>query len=536
MAALLEGVRMQTQENPSWSWFALASDALRANWLLAVCLSAALLVPCFWTTHIQAGDLASHLYNAWLAQLIEQGNAPGLWLAHPWTNVLFDYLLAFLFRTMGPWAAEHIAVALSVLLFFWGEVALVWTLNRRLPRSLIPCLAMLAYGYVFHAGFFNYYISLGIALYLMAIVWHGHRGDWIGVALGFFVASLAHPIPVLCVLVSTIYIYLARGIAKRFQWVLFLAAIGSVVTLRELLMLRFTSIWRPNQFLEMTGADQVVVFGRTGWLLALALLVVWCLMIFRANPEWPRTLRGIPAQLFYICAAIIAILPDDILIAPERYGWFSAGPPRMSLLAAVLACALVGSSKPQRWHAVTMSGLAGLFFLALYANHRELNRLESEVTKLVEALPVGQRVVSYFPWQEAGERDPHFVYRLETAFERAVARLPFGGRFLDAVLRKRMRWTAWHLIDRACIGRCFSYGNYEPYSGEFRLRASSGNPITISNGRVAREMESGRYRVQARDLPLYLVYRCRAETADLCLRPMGAGEALDSKPMPDRLD
>jgi hypothetical protein len=527
LAAIIESNR---------SWFLEAWAVLRAHRVWVACVSVFLLLPCFWTTHIQAGDLASHLYNAWLVQLIQQGKAPGLWLAHPWTNVFFDYLLAFLFRAVGPWAAEHIAVASSVFLFFWGEVALVWTLNRRVPKSIVPCLAMLAYGYVFHAGFFNYYISLGIALYLMAIVWHGHRGDWIGFALGLIVAFLAHPIPALWVMVSTIYIYLARGIAKRFQWALLLTAIVGIVILREFLMLRFTSIWRPLQFLEITGADQVAVFGRTGWVLALALLVVWCSMIHRAHPEWRRTLLTIPAQLFYICAAVIAILPDDILIAPERYAWFSAGPPRMSLLAGVFACAIVAIAKPQRWHTLAMSGLAVVFFLMLYANHRELGRLESEMTQLVVPLPSGQRVVSYFPWQEAGERDPHFVYRLETAFERAVARLPFGNRFLDTVPRMRMRWTSWHLIDRACIGRCFSYGNYEPYSGEFRVRALPGNPIAISNGRVASEMESGQYRVQPSDLPLYHVYRCRAETVDLCLRAMRAGEALDSVPMHDRPD
>jgi len=29
-----------------------------------------------------------------------------------------------------------------------------------------------------------------------------------------------------------------------------------------------------------------------------------------------------------------------------------------------------------------------------------------------------------------------------------------------------------HSVDRACIGHCFSYSNYEPSSGQFRVRAS----------------------------------------------------------------
>ena len=57
-------------------------------------ISAAVLAPVFWHRTIAAGDLGSHLYNAWLAQLIRHGYAPGLWLAPRWNNVLFDLLLS----------------------------------------------------------------------------------------------------------------------------------------------------------------------------------------------------------------------------------------------------------------------------------------------------------------------------------------------------------------------------------------------------------------------------------------------------------
>ena len=35
--------------------------------------SVLLLAPCFWQSRLQIGDLESHIYNAWLAQLIESG-------------------------------------------------------------------------------------------------------------------------------------------------------------------------------------------------------------------------------------------------------------------------------------------------------------------------------------------------------------------------------------------------------------------------------------------------------------------------------
>src|SRR4051812_32714026 len=76
-------------------------------------LSVVLLIPCFWQRRIEAGDLGSHIYNAWLAQQIELGNAPGLVIAPLTTNVLFDLILARLLGVFGPDAAQRIAVSLA---------------------------------------------------------------------------------------------------------------------------------------------------------------------------------------------------------------------------------------------------------------------------------------------------------------------------------------------------------------------------------------------------------------------------------------
>ena len=44
----------------------------RSRWLY-VLVSLLLLAPCYWQSRVQAGDLSSHIYNAWLAQSIERG-------------------------------------------------------------------------------------------------------------------------------------------------------------------------------------------------------------------------------------------------------------------------------------------------------------------------------------------------------------------------------------------------------------------------------------------------------------------------------
>src|SRR5712672_4222573 len=97
-----------------------AGRFLRAYWLRSTLISITLLAPCFWHRRIEAGDLGSHVYNAWLAQLIERGQAPGLYLARQWNNVLFDLLLLKLGNLFGFAVAQKIGVSLCVLIFFWG--------------------------------------------------------------------------------------------------------------------------------------------------------------------------------------------------------------------------------------------------------------------------------------------------------------------------------------------------------------------------------------------------------------------------------
>ena len=78
----------------SLSLFSEFAKFVSASWLKIIVLSGLALVPCFWHREIAAGDLGSHLYNAWLAQLIERGQITGLKIASQWNNVLFDWLLA----------------------------------------------------------------------------------------------------------------------------------------------------------------------------------------------------------------------------------------------------------------------------------------------------------------------------------------------------------------------------------------------------------------------------------------------------------
>ena len=46
---------------PSWGW-----QFVRAKKWTILAISILMIVPCLWHRRIEAGDLASHVYNAWL--------------------------------------------------------------------------------------------------------------------------------------------------------------------------------------------------------------------------------------------------------------------------------------------------------------------------------------------------------------------------------------------------------------------------------------------------------------------------------------
>src|ERR1700736_854797 len=205
-----------------------AADFLRRFRLQALLVSAGLLIPCFWHRRIEAGDLGSHTYNAWLAQLIERGQAPGLYLSRQWNNVLFDLLLSKFGNVFGLGAAQKIVVPLCVLIFFWGAFALIAAVSHRPPWFLLPCLAMLSYGWTFNVGFFNYYLSLGLGFFATALVWNGRGRELILAAALAALVLVAHPQGFVWLVGSVGYVVLWRLLPGRWKLAVPIAAVIAV--------------------------------------------------------------------------------------------------------------------------------------------------------------------------------------------------------------------------------------------------------------------------------------------------------------------
>jgi hypothetical protein len=82
--------------------------------------------------------------------------------------------------------------------------------------------------------------------------------------------------------------------------------------------------------------------------------------------------------------------------------------------------------------------------------------------------------------------------------------LPSGRRVVSGISDPDLRADALvHMLDRVCLRRCFSYANYEPSSGHFRIRTVAENTWVLANPEDSIAMQAGIYVVKPRDLPLY---------------------------------
>ena len=485
--------------------FAGATAFLRQSKLRVLLLSALLVIPCVWHRRIEAGDLASHVYNAWLAQLIEKGQAPGLYLAKQWNNVLFDYSLLHVANLVGLAAAQRIVVCVCVLIFFWGVFALVTAVTERPPWFLAPGMAMLAYGYSFNMGFMNYYLSVGLACFGLAMVWRGRRINWIAGAVFPLLAMLAHPIGSLWMVGTIAYTKTRAKLPGWWKLALPLAAAGVFGAVywyaahRPLLL----ADWDRGPFYLYNGADQLGLYGTRYFVLAGAafLFGIICVgvdLYSRRGDDSSWKTFELPFELYVVTFCATALLPENL--RPSVHGgWIGLLGSRLTTISAILGLCVFGYLKPRRWHLAGFGVCAIVFFSFLYQDVGWLNRLEANAEKLVENLPAGTRVI-------------------------VTTRTPAGSRIA----------FIGHAVERACIGHCFSYANYEPASGEFRVRVRKGSPVVTASTDDAEDMASGEYEVDDTDLPMKQIYQC--DSNDLtkpCIRDLEAGETngrLSAKP------
>jgi hypothetical protein len=474
-----------------------ALQFVRGNALAVIAVSILLVVPCFWHSHIQAGDLGSHVYNTWLAQLAQQHQVSGIVVVKQWNNVLFDLLVLHAANVFGFVAAERIVVSLGVLLFSWGAFSFLAVVSGRAPWLVAPFLFVLAYGYAFHMGFMNYYFSIGLALFALAAGLSGGAGNWLVAVIIAALALVAHPLGFVLIVSLAIYISVWQRLRRWRRLALPLLAVGSCVLLRAYFHTHqnLAPSWRGEGFVQLLGQDQVNVYGRRYLLVSWAALAWGAVSVIGAFYDW--TFRGRePSRALWLATELYVVAVAATVCLPENFrtglyaGWVGLLVSRLTVVTGVFGLLVVTSLRPPWWSWRGAAVIATIYFGFLWQDTGKLDQLEANARMLTQKLAPGTRIV-------------------------AVASAPEGWRVP----------FIYHSIDRACIGHCFSFANYEASSLQFRVRAQPGNSVVTTSVDQSDDMSSGDYRVRKRDLPLVSIYQCDdADFTKLCARPLKEGQ------------
>jgi hypothetical protein len=292
------------------------------------------------------------------------------------------------------------------------------------------------------------------------------------------------------------YVFLASRIAPHGRAWLLAGSVAALALLHAAARAVFLSQWYPRQILLGSGADQTHVFDDKYYVTFLGLALIFALMLVELllQSGVRPVVSGIAFQVWVLTAALVAMVPTAMIGHGMQAAFISD---RMSLPAGVCLCALLASVRPRRLERCAVVGVALLFFGFLYRDERILNAFEDRLERTIAQLPAGQRVVSAID-------DPDLHVNALT-----------------------------HMIDRVCIGRCYSYANYEPSTNQFRIRAEAGNPFVAGTYEDSWALQNGTYVVRQSDLPLYLV---TLDEPGLSIHSLNAGQTTGTaywKALPD---
>src|SRR5262249_9331378 len=240
--------------------------------------------------------------------------------------------------------------------------------------------------------------------------------------------------------------------------------------------------------------DQLMVYGGRYRFVTLAALafIAFCLVaeaMLRSKHGLNWNNLRFPIELYVLLLCTTAVLPENLRFSVYQ-GWIGLLVTRLTLVSAIAGLAVLSCANPRWWHAVGCAAVATLFFVFLYQDTGILNRLEANAEKLTASLSMGTRII---PTIEAPDWRVHFVV---------------------------------HTADRACVGKCFVFSNYEPASEQFRVRvAQGGSRLATDSAENAEDMQGGEYEIEQADLPLKQIYQCdRGDWIKLCVKDLVEGE------------
>jgi hypothetical protein len=313
---------------------------------------------------------------------------------------------------------------------------------------------------------------------------------------------LAHALPLAWAIAALLYVHGVRLVPKSQRVLVFLGTACLLIFAQYTLLARFpANRWSLGDLvsleaaLGLTGSGQFWLYGPEYALVAGGVLIVW-FALFLQRLDRGSVIDDPVIHIWGLSVLGYALMPKVIML-PQYHSPLAFMQYRMSLFIAISLCAVVsGGAHGRSWTRV--SGLlTSVFFTMMYLDARMLNRVEADLADLLSTLPPNSRVAAAF---------------LDSASWR-----------LNGLE---------HAAAIACLERCFDYGNYEPSSAQFRVRASGPNDVVASDVSVASDIRSGEHIVTPLEAPLYTV--CAPKPADTQgaapanalfeLRKLGAGE------------
>jgi hypothetical protein len=253
--------------------------------------------------------------------------------------------------------------------------------------------------------------------------------------------------------------------------------------------------WRSYGFFQLLGQNQINLFGHRYVILSWIALAWGIAIALAAIYDWTFRVRSpsvdlrLAVELYLLAVIATFCLPENFHVGLYA-GWIGLLVSRLTLVTAIFGLLVLACLRLPRWSIHGNVLCASLFFFFLYQDTGKLDRMERTAREAIQALAPGTRIV-------------------------AVANAPQDWRIQ----------FIYHSIDRACVGHCFSFANYEPSSLQFRVRALPGNYLVTTSVDQSDDLSSGDYIVREEDLPLTSIYQCdQADFTQLCALPLRAGQ------------
>jgi len=427
------------------------------------------------------------------------------------TNVLVDKLMEPLLARFGQLVAADIVLSILTCIFFLGGVLWLQVLSNGQSWRVWPILLMLTHGIILQSGFLNFYVSTGICLLALALLWRPTILTGTIATILFVIARFAHPLPIVWAIGVLLYARLAERVEQRARIWMIGAAGVTLFAVRAVMMWKFAGSWKAPRVLEFTGASQILLHPTSFALLAFGLLGLSVTAIMRC-----RNLRGVvrdPIFHVYVVSMVaVVLMPENV-----NAGQFSSGgyiSLRFSLFAALAGLGVLARHVHSAWFFKAGSLIAILFFALLFRDAKAASKIDHQVENQAAGLAGMPRVTSQI-------RFPQF--RMESVLAKPL-HLPVVQPVQRMFYDEHFGINIAHIVDSACINHCISYGNYEPSTYQFRVRALPGNHFAATTGAVSGEIQAGHYIVQASDLPMYSIYVCGPAESDLCTRALSVGE------------